>query len=115
MYLQALPPPIIHIALESPGNQALDAAVEPDLSEQSIVALLVEEELVVAAQGGVDFAVLVEVRRHVPCAVVEVEEENHALADVDEKTDLAAASVGRCLLVILFFFSLSRRFVKGGK
>jgi hypothetical protein len=38
--------------------------------------------------------VLVEVRRNVPGAVVVVEEQYHAFADVDEDADVAAASVG---------------------
>jgi hypothetical protein len=37
--------------------------------------------------------VLVKVRSDGPCAVVKVEEEDHALADVDEKANVAATSV----------------------
>lgn len=47
----------------------------------------------VASKRGIDFAVLVEIRRNGPGAVAAVEEEHHAFADVDEDADLAAASV----------------------
>ena len=40
----------------------------------------------------IHFAVLIQVRCDSPCAVVLVEEENHAFADVDENADLAPAS-----------------------
>lgn len=53
----------------------------------------------VTAQRRVNFTVLVEIRSDVPGAVVEIEEENHAFADVYEEADLAAASVGVDVLV----------------
>ena len=46
------------------------------------------------AQRRVNFTVLVEVRSDVPGAVIEIEEENHAFADVNEEADLPAASIG---------------------
>ena len=48
----------------------------------------------VTAQRRVNFTVLVEVRSDVPGAVVEIEEENHTFANVNEEPDLAAASIG---------------------
>ena len=46
----------------------------------------------VAPERGVHFAVFIEVGRNSPSAVVSIKEENHALADVDEDANLAAAS-----------------------
>lgn len=92
--LQTLPPPVVDIALQPPRDKTLHSAFQPNLPQQRIIPLLVQEELVVTAQRRVDFAVLVEVRRDVPGPVVEIEEENHAFADVYEEADLAAASVG---------------------
>ena len=46
------------------------------------------------AQRGVDFTVLIKIRSDVPGAVIEIEEENHAFANVDEEADLPAASIG---------------------
>lgn len=46
----------------------------------------------VASERWIDFAMLVQIRSDGPGAVLAVEEENHALADVDKHTDLAAAS-----------------------
>ena len=45
-------------------------------------------------QRRIHFAVLVEIRSHCPGTVVEIEEKDHAFADVDEQTYLAATSVG---------------------
>lgn len=94
--LQRLPAAVVDIALELPGNQALNAALKPHLSEQGIVPLLVQEQLVVTAERRVDFAVLVQVRRDGPGAVVLVEKEDHAFANVDEDADLATASGSCC-------------------
>ena len=57
-----------------------------------------------AAQSGVDFTVLVEIRGDMPGTVVQVEEEDHAFAYVDEEADLAAASVIVLSVRVLFFF-----------
>lgn len=93
LYLQALPSTRIDVALQSPGNHALDPAFQPYLPQQGIISLLIQEQLVVTSQSRVHLAVLVQVRRSVPSAVVEVDEENHAFANVDEEPNLAAASV----------------------
>lgn len=52
----------------------------------------------VTTQSRVDFTVLVEIRGDMPGTVVEVEEEDHAFADVDEEADLTATSV--CVLSV---------------
>jgi hypothetical protein len=91
-YLQTLPSPIIHVTLQPPRNQALHTAFEPDLPQQGVVPLLIEEELMVPSERRVDLAVFIEVGCDGPGAVVEVQEEHHALADVNEEADLAAAS-----------------------
>lgn len=44
----------------------------------------------VATQGRVDLTVTVEVRRMVPATMAVVQEQNHALTDVDENTDVTA-------------------------
>jgi hypothetical protein len=80
--LQTLPTPIIYIPFQPPRNQALHTALKPDLPQQRIVPLLIKEQLVVTTQPGVNLAVLIEVRSDVPRTVVEVEEENHAFADM---------------------------------
>lgn len=41
----------------------------------------------------IDFAMNVQVRGVMPAAVLIMEEENHAFADVDEEADISAASV----------------------
>lgn len=43
-----------------------------------------------ATQGRVNLTVTVEVRRMVPATMAVVQEQNHALTDVDENTDVTA-------------------------
>lgn len=52
----------------------------------------------VATQGRVDLTVTVEVRRMVPATMAVVQEQDHALANVDEYANAAAAPV--CLLAV---------------
>lgn len=92
LYLQRLPASSIHIAFESSGDHTRDAMIEPSFSEQFVVALLIEEQLVVATEGGVDFAVTVEVGCVIPASVAVMKKQDHAFANVDEDADVAAAS-----------------------
>jgi hypothetical protein len=48
--------------------------------------------LVMASQRGIHLTVFVQVRRDSPGTVIKVEEEDHALANVYEESDLTAAS-----------------------
>jgi hypothetical protein len=66
---------------------------EPHFPQQRIIPLLVEEELMVSSQRGINLAVLVEVRGNSPATVIEIEVEKHAFAYVDKKADIATTSV----------------------
>ena len=89
--LQRLPPTVIDIPLELPCNQALNAAFEPYLAEQRVVPLLVQKQLMMSSERRVHFAVLIKIWSNRPSTVVPIQEEHHALADVNEHTDLATA------------------------
>jgi hypothetical protein len=95
MSLHTLPSSIVNLAFQPPRNQTLYATLEPYFPQQCIVPPLVEEQLVMASQRWIYLTVLVQVRRDGPGTVVEVEEEDHTLADVYEESNLAATSV-RC-------------------
>ena len=92
-YLQALPPAVVDVALESTCNQALNATLEPHLPQQCVISLLIQEQLVVSAQCWIHFTMLVEIRSNCPGAVIQVEEENHAFANMDKEANLATASI----------------------
>lgn len=66
--------------------------LQPHVPQQGVVAALVEKQLALVLQAGIDFPVLVEVRGRVPAAVPVVHEQDVAFADVDEETDVAAAA-----------------------
>jgi hypothetical protein len=66
---------------------------QPHIAQQLVVPLLIEDQLAIAAQARIDFAVPVEVRRKVPGAVAVVQVEHRAFADVDEEADVFAASI----------------------
>lgn len=68
---------------------------QPHITEESIVPLLVQDQLTVASQTRVNFAVAVEVWGVVPRSVVVVEIKHCAFADVDEQADVLAASIPR--------------------
>jgi hypothetical protein len=67
--------------------------IEPCLSEQLVISLLVEEELMVATKSRVNLTVAVQIRRMVPATMTVVQEQNHALANVDKYANAAATSV----------------------
>jgi hypothetical protein len=56
---------------------------------------LVEDQLAVAAEAGVNLAVSIQVWGSVPGSVLVVEVENCALPDIDKETDVLAAPVIR--------------------
>lgn len=58
---QSLPPAIIHVRLQLAWNHRGDAMLQPDVPQKSIISLLWQEKLAVAAQAWVDFAMFVEV------------------------------------------------------
>jgi hypothetical protein len=92
-YLQTFPTPTINLTLQPPRNQTLNAALKPHLPQQRIISLLVQEKLMMSTQRGVHFTVFVKIGRNGPGAVIEIEEEDHAFADMDKETNLTAASV----------------------
>jgi hypothetical protein len=79
--------------------------IEPCLSEQLVVSFLVEEKLMVATQSGINLTVAVQVRRMVPATMAMVQEQDHALANVDEYANTTATPV--FLLVMIYIIELS--------
>jgi hypothetical protein len=66
---------------------------KPCLPEQFIISLLIEEKLVVSTQSRIYLTVPVEIGCVIPATVAVVQEQNHALADVYEHANVAAASI----------------------
>lgn len=64
---------------------------QPYVAQKPIVTLLVQDQLTVASETWVNFAMAVEVWRKVPRAVAVVEIQNGALANVDEQADVLTA------------------------
>lgn len=69
---------------------------QPHVAQEPVVAFLVQNQLAVASETGVDLAVAVEVGGVVPRSVLVVEVEDCAFADVYEETDVLSASVLDC-------------------
>lgn len=57
---------------------------QPYVAEEPIVSFLVEDQLAIAAEAGIHLPMAVQVRRIVPGAMVVVEIQHRAFADVDE-------------------------------
>lgn len=102
--LQRLPAPIIHIPFKPSSNRARDPVIQPNVPQQLVVALLVQEQLMMSAERRVRLAVLIEIRRNRPAAVSVVQIEDHAFADVDEETDVYAASAQSSVSVCVHLF-----------
>lgn len=66
--------------------------VQPHISEESIVSFLIQNQLTVSPESGINLAMAVEVWSEVPGAVLVMEVEDRAFADVDEETHVFAAS-----------------------
>ena len=90
---KCLPPPVVGIRLQLSRNCCWDPVLQPHIPQQCVIPFLVQEQLSIPPQPGVDLAVLVEVGGVGPAAVLVVQVEDGALADVDEETDFVAASV----------------------
>lgn len=58
---QRFPATSIHVTLQAPGDDTLDAMREPSISKKLIIPLLVKKELMVSAKRGVDFTMPVKV------------------------------------------------------
>lgn len=91
--LQRLPPPIIDVRLQLTGDEAGHAVAQPQVAEEGVVALLVQEQLAAVAQAHVHLAVLVDVGRVGEAAALAVQHEHHAAADVEEEAYCLLASI----------------------
>ena len=98
---KCLPAAGVNVAFQSSANTTLNTMLQPDVSKQTVVPFLLEEQLVVSAQCRIRFAMLVQVRRVGPAAVVAVQEEDHTLAHVDEQS--YGAATGAHVLVATSF------------
>lgn len=58
---QSFPATSVHVTLQAPGDNTLDAVREPSISEELIIPLLVQKELMVSAKRGIDFTMPVKV------------------------------------------------------
>lgn len=88
-----LPPSVVVVSFQLPANRRRNPVRQPHIPQQSVVSLLVEDQLAVPAEARIHFAMPVEVRCEVPGAVAVVEVKDGAFADVDEETNVLAASV----------------------
>lgn len=68
---------------------------QPHVAEKSVVPFLVQDQLAVAAQSWVDFAVAVEIGGVVPGAVLVMQVKHSAFADIDKEADVLATPVIR--------------------
>jgi hypothetical protein len=89
---ERFPPTIIAVALQPSRNRARHHMMQPYFSVKLIIPLLIQKELMVTSKRCVRLAMFVEVRRVRPRAIITIQHENHAFADVDEETNCTATS-----------------------
>jgi len=90
---KCLPTSGVHITFESSRDHTRNAVIKPCLSEQLVISLLVEEQLMMATQSRVHLTVTIQIRRMIPAAMAVMQEQDHALADVDEYANASATPV----------------------
>jgi len=89
-----LPTAIVDIRLQLPTNHTRYSMLEPDGAQESIVALLMQEQLPPMPETRIHFTILVDVGRDHPRARQVVQVEDGAFADVDEEANITLASEG---------------------
>lgn len=88
-----LPTAIIDVRLQFSGNHGWDTLLQPDISVQSVVSLLVEEELPATSKSRIGLPIPIEVRRRIETTVSVVEVKYAALADIEEEPCIDATPV----------------------
>jgi hypothetical protein len=68
--------------------------IQPHITEESIVSFLIQNQLPVSSESGINLAMAVKVWSEVPGAILVMEVEDRAFADVDEETHVFATSSG---------------------
>jgi hypothetical protein len=91
LHLKGFPTASICVAFKLPCNRALHLMIQPHIPQQNIIPLLIQKQLVMPPQSRINLAMLIQIRREIPTAVCTIEEQNHALAYVDEEADVGAA------------------------
>ena len=102
---KCLPTSSVHITFESSRDHTRNAVVKPCLSEQLVISLLVEEQLMMATQSRVDLTVTIQIRRMIPAAMTVMQEQDHALANVDKYANASATPV---FLLAVFCYRKNR-------
>ena len=91
LYLQGFPTTRIRVPFQLPCNRALHLMIQPHIPQQNIISLLVQKQLMMPPQRGINLTMFIQIRREKPTTVCSIEEQNHALAHVDEEPDVGAA------------------------
>ena len=89
----SLPTSIVDIRLQFSCNHGWNTLLQPDISIQCIISLLIEEQLSATPEPGIWLTVSIKVRRRVEAAVSVVKVKYAAFSDVEEEPRIDAASV----------------------
>ena len=89
----SLPTPIVDICLQFPRNHGRNALLQPDISIQCIVSLLIQEELPATPKPGIWLTVSVKIRCRIEATVLVVKVKHAALSNIEEEPCVDAAPV----------------------
>ena len=90
--LHSLPPTIIDIRLQFPRNHGRYALPQPHVPVKRIISLLIQKKLSSSSQSSVRLAKFVEIWCWIEAAVLVMEVEDAAFADVEEEPGVDSAS-----------------------
>ena len=98
-YSHSLPSTIIDIRFQFPRNHSRNTLLQPHVPIQSIIPLLIQEELSSSPQAGIRFAVFVQVGGRIEAAVLVVQVKYAAFADIQEEAGVNTATIARLVSV----------------
>jgi len=78
---------------------------QPDIAEETIISFLTQNELSVVSESWIDLAMPVQVGSILPGAILVVQKQDHAFADVDEYSDISATSCNVAVTATQFFIA----------
>lgn len=91
---KGFPSPVIDVCLQLATDRGRNVVIQPHITEEAIVSFLIQNQLPISSEPGINLAMAVKVWSKVPGAVLVMEVEDRAFAYVDEEAHVFATSSG---------------------
>lgn len=91
--LHRLPAAVVDVGVETSGDKAGNAVLQPHVAVQPVVSFLTQGQLSSMAETRISLAELVQVWRRVPRAPAVVQVQDHAFSNVKKQSYITPAAV----------------------